>query len=351
MRALPEYQWTLKTQPARHFSWRVEASGWIWGLGGDADFDQKYDLIIATSLSGLAGLRALRPALAAVPTWIYFHENQFAHPLEARQQVSHQRGWQFASLQNALCGDWISFNTAFNRDSFFSGLGDLLKRLPERLPGDPLARLEARSDVLPVPLTDELAGLRSLPKERDLILWNHRWEWDKQPERLLQALLELKAEGRSFRLAMLGCGGGVDDRFAAERAALGALVVHWGEADRSTYRQWIGRAAIAVSCALHDFQGLSVLEAAQAGATVLVPDRVAYPGCLPDAVFYEGSAIDASADVSSLKAALREALSAETPSSVPLTSIPDWLRYRESYAACIERLLESGRTRTACVSE
>ena len=26
MAALPEFDWTLKTQPARHFSWRVRAS-------------------------------------------------------------------------------------------------------------------------------------------------------------------------------------------------------------------------------------------------------------------------------------------------------------------------------------
>ncbi len=351
MRALPDYRWTLKTQPARHFSWRVEASGWIWGLGEDADFEQSYDLIIATSLSGLAGLRALRPALAAVPTWVYFHENQFAHPLESRQQTSHQVGWQFASFQNALCGDWVSFNTAFNRDSFFEGLKALLKKVPECLPGDPAAALAERSDVLHVPLTSEFSALRPLPKERDLIVWNHRWEWDKQPERFLQALLELQAEGQSFRLAMLGCGGGADNRFAAERTALGAAVVRWGEADRGTYRQWMGRAGIAVSCALHDFQGLAVLEAAQAGAVVVVPKRVAYPECVPGALFYEGSAANAAEDVASLKAALREALSVKAPSAVPLLSIPEWPPCRAAYAARIERLLELGRERTASTRE
>ena len=51
--------------------------------------------------------------------------------------------------------------------------------------------------------------------------------------------------------------------------------------------------ASASSCALHDFQGLATLELAQAGATIVVPRRVAYPECLPDAHFYEGSEADA----------------------------------------------------------
>jgi glycosyltransferase involved in cell wall biosynthesis len=339
MAALPGYDWTLKTQPARHFSWRVRASEWIWALQGDADLDREYDLIIATSLSGLSGLKALRPQLARTPVWLYFHENQFAYPLEARQFRVHQVGWQFSSLQNALCSDWVSFNTAFNRDTFFNGLRRMLKRMPERLPGKPVKQLQARSDVLPVPLSDDFAALREHPKEPSLVVWNHRWEWDKAPERFLQALVELKKEGVAFRLAMLGCGGAEDARFGAERKALGDSVVHWGEAESAAYRQWIGRAGIGVSCALHDFQGLAMLELAQAGATVVVPDRVAYPECLPDAHFYKGSAGDAAVDVADLKKALGAALAAVKPNPVPKGCVPEWPALKAAYANRIQWLI------------
>ena len=340
MAALPDYDWTLKTQAARHFSWRVRASDWIWGLQADADLDRKYDLIMATSLSGLAGLKALRPNLARIPTWVYFHENQFAHPLETRQSGVHQVGWQFSSLQNALCSDWVSFNTAFNRDSFFEGLRRMLKRMPERLPGKPVKRLQARSDLLPVPLSEDFTSLRDGPNDASLIVWNHRWEWDKAPERFLRALVELKQEGLPFRLAMLGCGGGKDDRFAAERQALGDSIVHWGEADAANYRDWIGRAGIGVSSALHDFQGLAMLELAQAGAKVVVPRRVAYPECLPGALFYGGSAQDAEVDVADLKSALRSALQAGRPEPVDLTTIPVWSQFSKHYVSRIEQLLD-----------
>ncbi|MEP4545449.1 MAG: DUF3524 domain-containing protein [Saccharospirillum sp.] len=337
MAACPDIDWTLKTQPARHFSWRVEASGLLWALSDDTDFEREYDLIIATSLSDLTRLRAFRPQLAAIPTWLYFHENQFAHPRSDSQATDHQIGWQFLSIQNALCADWVSFNTEFNRSTFLDGARKLLRRFPEKLPGKPLDRIEHRSDVLPVPLTEAFSALRDQPKEADLIVWNHRWEWDKQPERFLAALMTLRAAGVGFRLAMLGSGGGRNSEFESQRQMLGDSVVHWGEATQSDYRQWIGRAGIGVSTSLHDFQGLSMLELAQAGAQVLAPQRLAYPEVLPDAHFYTGSETDAQCDVAELTAALKSVLTGTGGAPVAEPALPLWSelagRYAERMAA------------------
>lgn len=310
--ALPEFDWVVKTLPARHFSWRVRTSGWRWTLDDDPDFDRPCDLVLATSLCGIAPLLAMRPALRGAPLWLYFHENQFAHPIAERPETAEgdggtgrekrtiQAGWQFQSLQNAWCADWISFNSAHNRDTFLEGVTRMLDRAPEELPGDPVGRIESRSDVLPVPLTPEFRAWRDHSKEPGLIVWNHRWEWDKQPERFLRALVRLQKDGVPFRLAMMGSGGGKGGALARWHEALGDRVVHWGEADPESYRRWMQRADIGVSTARHDFQGLAMLELAQAGATVVAPRRVAYPEVLPDAVFYEGAADDADRDVEDL---------------------------------------------------
>lgn len=331
MAAFPEIDWTLKTQPARHFSWRLRASGWLWALADDPDFKQRYDLVIATSLVDLSTLKARCPALRDVPVWIYCHENQFAYPLSDRQQASHQTDWQFQNIVNLLSADWISFNTRYNRDTFFDGATKLLKRFPEPLPGKPLQRLKRLSDVLPVPLTDELASLRDQPKEPDLIVWNHRWEWDKQPDRFLNALVRLKQAGVGFRLAMLGFGGGRTAEFDDQREALGERVMHWGEASKDTYRDWIGRAGIGVSTAIHDFQGLSMLELAQAGATVVVPNRLAYPECLPGASFYPGSEKDPARDVDDLVTVLTALLNGEAEPAPIRGRFPLWRDLAESY--------------------
>lgn len=339
MAALPEYEWTLKTQSARHFSWRVRASEWIWGLEDDSDFERTYDLIIATSLSGVAGLKAMKPKLSTTPVWVYFHENQFAHPLEERQSEVHQISWQFSSLQNALCADWVSFNTEFNRNSFFAGLRQMLKRMPERLPGDPVMRLEAISDVMPVPLSDNLIKMRDVEKDPELIVWNHRWEWDKQPQVFLDALIAVKQAGVPFRLAMLGSGGAEDGRFAEERAALGDSVVCWGEAADDDYPKWISRAGIGVSAALHDFQGLAVLELALAGATIVAPRRVAYPECVPDALFYEGSTVDVELEKRDLAAAIGTSLKDAAPRTVGAPALPVWSKWKNRYKIRIEKLM------------
>jgi glycosyltransferase involved in cell wall biosynthesis len=350
MAAFPEIHWTLKTQPARHFSWRVEASGLLWGLSDDADFERHYDLIIATSLSDLARLRAFRPHLAAIPTWLYFHENQFAHPRSESQSTDHQIGWQFLSIQNALCADWISFNTEFNRSTFLAGARQLLRRFPEKLPGKPLNRMEQHSDVLPVPLTDRMSDLATTSKEADLIVWNHRWEWDKQPERFLAALVRLRVAGIGFRLAMLGSGGGRQGDYDRERQALGDAVVYWGEASPEDYRQWMGRAGIGVSTAIHDFQGLAMLEMAQTGARVIVPRRLAYPECLPNALFYTGSEQDAGRDIDDLTELLCAVLAGDKREQGGTHPLPRWSSLVFGYADRMETIASGSYRRPQRVS-
>ncbi|MFP4673119.1 MAG: DUF3524 domain-containing protein [Opitutales bacterium] len=338
MRAFPEVEWTLKTQPARHFSWRVRSSGWLWALDSDPDFRKPCDLILATSLAGVVPMKAMCPALQGTPLWVYFHENQFAHPLSERQHAEHQAGWQFQSLQNAFCADWISFNTAFNRTTFLEGARRLLRKFPEKLPEAAVQRLSEHSDVLPVPLTREFKAFRNTPKTRNLILWNHRWEWDKQPERFLAALIALHREGFDFELAMLGSGGGRKNKFEAEAEELKSRIVQWGEVDPDSYKDWIARADLGVSTAIHDFQGLSMLELAQAGATVIVPKRLAYPECLPQAHFYEGHPGDAHKDIEDLKAALTTLLQSEERPRHDTRNLPEWERMRELYHKRLARL-------------
>jgi len=331
MAAFPDVDWTLKSQPARHFSWRIRAAGWLWALSDDPDLKREYDLIIATSLVDVGTLKARCPALRDVPVWVYCHENQFAYPRSDRQQASHQTDWQFQNVVNLLSADWVSFNTHFNRDTFFSGARHLLKRFPEPLPGQPLDRLQRLSDVLPVPLTDTLAELKHQPKEPDLIVWNHRWEWDKQPERFLRALMRLNEQGTPFRLAMLGYGGGRSAEFDEVRDTLGERVVQWGEVSMDDYRKWLGRAGIGVSTAIHDFQGLSMLELAQAGATVVVPNRLAYPECLPGASYYPGSERDPEQDVNDLVTVLTALLEGDAQPAPVRGRLPLWRELADSY--------------------
>ena len=339
MGGFPEIEWTLLTQPARHFSWRVRASGLIWGRHDDPAWAQNYDLIIATSLSDIVTIKGLRPKLQQTPVWLYFHENQFAHPRSGNQTSNQQISWQFQSILNALSADWISFNTAFNRDSFLRGAKKLLRIFPEKLPGNPIEQLALRSDVLPVPLTDRFANFADAPKVPNRIVWNHRWEWDKRPEHFLRVLIKLQARGVDFELAMLGIGDAHQaGAFEEEAERLNERIVHWGEANETDYMHWIRSAGVGVSTAIHDFQGLAMLELAQAGATVVVPNRLAYPECLPTACFYRGSDNDPEQDAADLEKALFQILSGHRPAPVKAEALPRWKNLAENYRKQISRL-------------
>src|SRR5690606_41873998 len=60
------------------------------------------------------------------------------------------------------------------------------------------------------------------------------------------------------------------------RSELAAAIVADGMVSRAEYEHWLGAAPVVVSTAIHEFQGLSVLEAVSAGAVPVVPDDLCY---------------------------------------------------------------------------
>ena len=121
-----------------------------WAFGHREVLQQPYDLIIATSMTDLSSLKGMVPALAAIPTICYFHENQFAYPESGRQKKSVEP--EILNLYTALSADCVLFNTDYNRDTMIEGALRLLKKLPDCVPDGIIERLESCSSVLPVPL-------------------------------------------------------------------------------------------------------------------------------------------------------------------------------------------------------
>lgn len=277
-RHLGDWEWTCLTLPARFFSWRVRGNSLTWSLEQRAVLESPYDLLIATSMTDLATLRGLVPRLASVPSVLYFHENQFAYPASARQRVGVEP--QMVSLYAALAADHLLFNSRYNLTSFMSGIAALLGKLPDAVPPGVVERLEAKAQVLPVPL--ERPSVAPVPRRPGplQVVWNHRWEYDKGPELLLAALRQLPAQlalqvhviGQQFR------------RRPAEFELIHELLQnrgwlgHFGFIeDVGRYRALLRQAHVVLSTAHHDFQGLAVLEAVAEGCLPLVPARLAYP--------------------------------------------------------------------------
>ena len=302
-----EVTWQRLELPGRHFPWRIRGNPLSWL---DALPEQPPDRILATSMVDLATLKGLHPSLASVPADYYFHENQFAYPLSGRQVPSVEP--QMVQLYGALAAERLVFNSRFNRDSFLEGVQCLLRRLPDATPHGVADRLAARSLICPVPVNRVDA---SPEKDPALILWNHRWEYDKAPEVFADAILALAEDGYDFRLALLGARPRrVPESLARLRQAFPERMVADGRVDAATYRELLGRAGIAVSTALHEFQGLAMLEAASAGALPLVPEALCYPEQYPAAYRYPPG------DRTALKQRLAAWLSGESPAPVDVSA-------------------------------
>lgn len=280
---LPEHQWTLLTLPPRHFKWRMRGNPLSWAFTQRAVLERDYDCVLATSMVDLATLRGLVPALASKPNLLYFHENQFSYPSSKSQHGNLEV--QLVSVYSALCADALVFNSIYNRDTFLAGVAKLCKRLPDGIPPGICEDLALKSQVLPVPLypTDKPPPRNSNDGALQVV-WNHRWEYDKGPDLLAEAITNLPAAldlqfhivGQQFRQEPEAFGRIY--RLLNERGWLG----EWGfMASVEDYRALLKRAHIVVSTALHDFQGLAVLEAVAAGCLPLVPDRLAYPQWFP----------------------------------------------------------------------
>ena len=270
MESQPQIKWQFFELPGSKFPWRIRSNplSWLNELPGSSP-----DLILATSMVDLATLKGLHPRLAEVPSWYYFHENQFAYPESKKLSKSVEH--QMVQLYGALAADRLFFNSQFNRNSFLSGVKKLLRNKTEVDQPEISRRLKQKCELLPIPV-EPISSTQT--KQPGLILWNHRWEYDKVPEVFGEALLMLAKRGVPFKLALLG------DRSEKSyqsllkiREQLPENIVADEHADRSTYKKILAKAEIVVSTAIHEFQGLAMLEAAGAGARPLVPDALCYP--------------------------------------------------------------------------
>lgn len=289
---LTEYDWTVLTLPPRFFRWRIRGNGLTWGKGDFSELDQAYDAIIATSMVDLTTLRGFKPHLGLIPTLVYFHENQFAYPEQHLPENQHKVAAkkvdsidpQIVNLYSALAAGQISFNSEFNRASFIQGANKLLKKLPDAVPKGLINELEQKSTILPVPMRDSIfiERKRSFGTKPIHLLWNHRWEYDKAPDRLALMVNQLLDSDINFKLHIVGQSFRsvpqelLDLKARCDKTAPQVIETFGFLASKQDYLDLLQRCDLVSSTALHDFQGLSVIEAVASGCIPVVPDRLAY---------------------------------------------------------------------------
>jgi glycosyltransferase involved in cell wall biosynthesis len=273
--------------PARKWKWRMRGAAYHFADRARATPAAPPDAILASDFLNLADWRALAPRpFRDAPAALYFHENQATYPLGAAAPKDFHYGW--INLSSALAAERVLFNSSYHREAFLAETGRTLARMPEPVPEDLPGRIRERSAVFPVGIDFEahrgaLARRARSRNDPPVIVWNHRWEEDKGPEALFDALRGLRARGVPFRAIV--CGEEFTRKPAVfEEAArdLRKEILHMGFFhDRAEYLDALAGADVVLSTARHEFFGVSVVEAIYMGCLPVLPNALSYPEIIP----------------------------------------------------------------------
>jgi len=271
---------TLVTLPDRFWKWRMRGAA-LYFASQIKNFSD-YDVIFTTDMMDLTDFLSLAgPNLP--PVVMYFHENQLSYPLAPDEKRDFHLG--FTNIVSAVAADKVLFNSHFHFNDFIASAATLIQRMPDVRPGWMIAKIRQKTQVI-YPGCRFAAGLIDL-RERDLnrplIVWNHRWEYDKNPTVFFDALTQVKARHIPFSLALLGeTFNTFPEVFTQAREEFRQEIVVFGHVEsREEYLSWLKKGAIVISCATQENFGISIVEAIRHGCIPLLPDRLSYPEIIP----------------------------------------------------------------------
>jgi glycosyltransferase involved in cell wall biosynthesis len=285
----------LLSLPGRFWKWRMESAGLAFTQQINSQKIEKPDFILVTNLMDLTQFKGLA-GWHEIPHILYVHENQLDYPLSPGEKRDFHYVWK--DYMNFLTADRLIFNSNYNLESFLAKFKEFTARLPDTKPGDPSEEFRAKSIVIPPGCqmiktakyddvhcdTSDTGYIDSagatLPP---VILWNQRWEHDKNPEAFFAFLKELQTRKIAFKLILMGESyKDSPDCFANARENFKVELLHYGYAEsREEYEAWLQKSDFVISTAMQENFGISVVEAMSAGAIPLLPERLAYPEVLP----------------------------------------------------------------------
>ena len=274
----------------------LEGKFWKWRMHGGAIslanlfLKTKFapDLILASDMLDLTTFLCLtKNKTSNLPTALYFHENQLSYPWsksdrDVQKKRDHHYG--FINIVSALAADKVLFNSEFHLESFLLEGKKFLKNFPDKNETKSIDLIKKKSRVLHLGIDlKRFDSIKRLSLKDPLILWNHRWEYDKNPKSFFKSMFKLKEKNIPFSLAVLG------ESFASKpnifdeaKTKLKNEIIHFGYCDNHwDYAKWLCSADILPVTNNQDFFGASIVEAIYCGAFPLLPNRLSYPELLP----------------------------------------------------------------------
>jgi len=205
------------------------------------------------------------------------HESQLLYPRAPNQRADTTAA--LVNWQSMVAADAVWFNSSFHQVAIHAALPKLLKAQPLPSHEHLVDTVFERAAVLwpgveTSWLTQQSRTERSVPR----VLWNQRWDHDKNPHAVFTALAQLADDGVAFTVALAGHNHRPDHpEFEWVQEQLGDRIDHYGYLADADYKQLLLSADIVVSAADHEFFGIALVEAVAAGAVPVLPSRLSFP--------------------------------------------------------------------------
>jgi len=224
-----------------------------------------------------------------LPIISFFHENQLTYPWSTQDRDKEKKRdhhYGFINYTTALRSDKIMFNSKFHKDSFINALKKFLKQFPDynELSNVEIIKKKSVVSYLGLDLKKFDKFKNNTNNKIPIILWNHRWEYDKNPEDFFGCLKKIKSIGVKFQLVILG------EEFRTEmpvftdaRRYFSDEIIHIGYCESfEDYASWLWKSDILPITINQDFFGGSIMEAVYCGVYPLLPKRLTYPELFDD---------------------------------------------------------------------
>jgi glycosyltransferase involved in cell wall biosynthesis len=247
---------------------------------------EQYDGIIVSGMFRLSDLKALA-GNSLPPVLVYFHETQLTYPRPSNDKIAMDSRLFMADITTALCADRVAFNSEFHMTAFLASILEFMDSVPDYPIAGVIDEIRYKSTVM-FPGMDfkdfeEITDVHE--NKTPLVIWNHRWSYDKNAASFFYAVDVMIDKGIEFELAILGeCPGQrIPEIFQEAKERLGKRVVQFGYVEnRYTYIDWLKRGTVAVSTAKQENFGMSMVEAMRYGCVPLLPKRLSYPEIVPE---------------------------------------------------------------------
>tara|TARA_B100001121_G_scaffold300907_1_gene311275 strand:+ start:67 stop:1182 length:1116 start_codon:yes stop_codon:yes gene_type:complete len=270
----------------------LEGKYWKWRMrGGAISLAEKFlrsnfrpdlfllsDMVDATIFKSLIGHEFFDTPLA-----MYFHENQLSYPWNYNEKFNENKKmhYGFINYSSALISDHVFFNSIFHMNSFFKDANQFLKQFPDHNELQSIEKIKAKSSTLPLGIDLKRFDKHKINEKGKLplILWNHRWDYDKDPSTFFDVMQKLKNEKEKFELVILGQNiKAMPKIFRVANEKLKENIRYIGYCKTlSEYSKWLYLSDILPVTNIQDFFGISIVEAVYCGTYPLLPKRLTYP--------------------------------------------------------------------------